>query len=1470
MIKERPVNPALKTLLVDNKPHQYAHLIKFERPSKAEPHTGVVSTSAERYTYITDASRNVRFNDGSTDLQGNPNGEQIYIANKVLKVGSIQETTEATAGSTNIELDGNAVGAIAEEYVEITSVNSTTWDIKWPEFVYPVLNGFREGDKVALKYDTVTDEIIQVNIHSFRADNVVRVTKIDQNVLTTPSDYLIMTLSSEEILSILLDKNTADYASFINREVFIYRAYFVDGTVVGEPILVFKGIINRVAFDDNENDITVSWGLTSHWGDFAKVKGRITSDSYHRALDADGIPQPFSAIKPTYAYDKGFMHSENAINMLATYIVQVEKTKVKAKSGFFGIGAKTKVKTYLVPEERNTDLDFQLQSKAIPVVYGVRSVEGIKVFADTLDDDSATVYIIYALSEGEIGAIYDTIIDGNSLICNDKADFDARSSQTSDNTVELICRGRADAGDVLGPSTVSEPAGAITNFYEDISYFGNINNFLSNLPYATNYKPPATYNDDAGANKVGITHGDVVRLTNPQELEMELFSGKTGQQASSVLVDLAFNSKLKIQNSYWTGNGTSEYWGPNHRLLDTAYVLAKVVIKEGETTIPELNFIIKGKALQCYNYDYSYIHHPYVSGENADIFDIGDTVNIRTYPAHAIINNQVQIIDKWTITNPDGTKSTRFRFSEVPNLGYDENGVPSIKEFCIEKSSQYWTMVTYNYTPLSGLVTASISSPITAVSNEGSKLGISYTADNNMAVESTELENTPTLSIVDSNLDNITDNNLLGSLVFTGSTITSSKIISKLPYSYLEDMGTVVGKHIASRNTVKLPSGASNVNDYYKGKLVQITRYTSFGKKITQTEEIVGYHGGSRIATIDSIWGFIPKNGDTCTILEKYNDIRCSINPAIQTLDYVTSPTYGRGLDIDNDLDKPSWFESARECDKQSDVTLKVATNLGSLAVGDVYQLNVTSKFQWQGKVSAINAPYVTFTDVIGKVTHKHFTWKDYKPGNIVYDDSGSMYVVPVAGKYTPASGNITSSIYLAKISGSGPGGLNLNIDGGNPVKGIRNGKEISGYTLYDCDSVNYWRLTGWDEHSQRYVTKHQTNLSLDTSTPIFDNTNSLLSHFNGIMRYSAGKYYLDIENQEPVIPPGNIRNITSDDIIGRIQISDEGVRSSYNSLTVAFPDPASRFEARNISFFNSDYLSIDKNVPKKGNLSLPGITNYYNARLLSDTFLTKSRFGLTVSFTIRTHGILFLAGTVIELTYPRYNWDNKPFRISTVTHQPDGYTDIVAKEYDDAFYSLTRLYRAEGSGLTSKTRRVISVGPPDNLKVTGQDYNNELFNTIELTWENNPKATPSNVSTEIYSSSSVELFLDIDTINNNIMTTIESDHTLVPGMAVFPATNYLTEISPNKIYYVRETSANNPSLADNQFTLSESRPETGGALPPLLNLSSSNTPNLKIRSAVLVNTVSVPINTYKDTLAEVDPLARVTKYYWIRHKVTE
>ena len=76
----RSINSALRNALLKEDSFVYAHLVKFERPRAQEGEKA--RRKAEDYMYLTDGSFDLAFDDGTTDVDGNANGSQTYIANK--------------------------------------------------------------------------------------------------------------------------------------------------------------------------------------------------------------------------------------------------------------------------------------------------------------------------------------------------------------------------------------------------------------------------------------------------------------------------------------------------------------------------------------------------------------------------------------------------------------------------------------------------------------------------------------------------------------------------------------------------------------------------------------------------------------------------------------------------------------------------------------------------------------------------------------------------------------------------------------------------------------------------------------------------------------------------------------------------------------------------------------------------------------------------------------------------------------------------------------------------------------------------------------------------------------------------------------------------------------------------------------------------------------------------------------------
>ena len=159
-------------------------------------------------------------------------------------------------------------------------------------------------------------------------------------------------------------------------------------------------------------------------------------------------------IRPEYATDLGFLHSEQAINLVAIYQVKETRQKMKMKRKWYG-SKKYKLIEYEVEVDREADLRFNLQAKYLPVIYGVNKIDSIPIFVDTLNTDAKQVYVAYAICEGQIGGIYDVYFDDTSSVCIDENDKDTRSTQTAENTIDVLCSGRMDRGDVIQAQTIN-------------------------------------------------------------------------------------------------------------------------------------------------------------------------------------------------------------------------------------------------------------------------------------------------------------------------------------------------------------------------------------------------------------------------------------------------------------------------------------------------------------------------------------------------------------------------------------------------------------------------------------------------------------------------------------------------------------------------------------------------------------------------------------------------------------------------------------------------------------------------------------------------------------------------------------------------------------------------------------------------------------------------------------------------------
>ena len=1503
----RAVHTDVQGSLLKGDSFVYAHLLKFERVIKTQ--SAKPSESATDYSYITDASVDIAWNDSSTDVSGTANGTQTYIANRLLKVGGINETTEAKASNLGVTVSsvalGSTIAAGSDDKITLTMVDTTTYPYTatiqlastnvddWPE------RGFSEGDKITVTHTSDWNDK-EFTIDTFTSDNKVAnctlVGKTKPSATQTDQTNVTIDLATDEIVAILNNPNDTTYAGYINREVFIYKAHINTdtGAIIGNPYLIFKGIIAKAKLsEDVTKDSKVTWNLTSHWGDFVRVNGRRTSDGDHRAISNSGTPDPSSLHRFEYAGDMGFMHSEQAVNIIAIY--QVMETRYKMKSSGF-LGLKKKMKEYQVEVDRDVDLRINLEAKYLPVVYGVNRVDSIPVFADSLKSDSAMIYCVYAICEGEISGLYDIYVDDQSRICVDKNDSDTRSTQTSEKTIDVICEGRMDRGDTLSSSAASNRAagynyGLNMPFGSFTGPFGNSLYYHQGRNYGRNSVPVTNSNSDAG-----VTHEKQTKLEYPIKTTLQFHAGRPYQRSNDMLTGIAAagagngTGGFKLQGDI--ADDKDNYWNANHRLLDTAYVAAEFEIAEGDVTIPQIDFVVRGREIEQYNYDYSYRVAPNVVPATAatlrsTYFKVGDKVDFYDGSGNALAQDvQIAALNKYI--NSREEEVWKYRFVSDPLNGQAKTSFKMVVNGeAHNHASAYW-MVTWDHKALSSnSLTKTLTKAVTTDASDNNA-----TMTDNGTTGGVDITNLPT--DLQTWIDYLkAQGGLTISVMGASFTITAEDLLQNLAQFTIDSEGTnPTAVPDGDSTKVQLPTGDENnadilitnglyigdgsgvnttTDDYYKGQRVRITQTLETGDIKTQTREIIGYDASEKIiytgsfgpieqnaATVgtftvqetaywpsytvklnsvsglavdnvievvtpaaggavswvtagakitqinsttkvitidqpgsfvkDSVissavstnssatvatahpFEFMPLGTDkSATANTKWEilppgDSKVSINPAAQLLDYLTNKRFGKGLDLDKDIDLPSFQATMRSCDTRSDVTLILPA--GTYNAGDKYSLTTVVEvdgsnqnfFQWQGTVkekeactgyAVNNLEAVTFTDCIGKIAHKWYNWKSFDRGNMYYHKVGEVNRLYGAANTevissAPSSGYVTSftlnkegggtvDVWLgADVAGNGGSTAAESSWDHNPVAKGWNATEKnlspSGYSLYDSDDVKYWRYLGWQEHKQDEVTRHQTNAVIRTETPLFDNVNSMLEHFNGILRYSNGKYELGIKTAADTIPATitydsvaytDPRRIHADDIIGTITVDDAGLKGSANTVSVGISDPAIRYDKRSVSFYNSDYLKEDRGIPKKKSVKTPLITNYFNARMNAEQYLIDSRYARKIGFQLGPQGVLLLAGEIILITYPRFNWTDKPFRISNLQVKEDCLVQVTAEEHDDSVYKIAgkqkQLGSAKGGRSSEGTGRAEPSKPdnPTNLVATGTN------NAINLTWDN-------------------------------------------------------------------------------------------------------------------------------------------------------
>ena len=113
----------------------------------------------------------------------------------------------------------------------------------------------------------------------------------ETNKPTKNSLQLTLSGVDQTYISIALSEN------IINTEVYIYRGFLnANNALISDPFLLFFGTIDEYRISDTTNTANLVLNLTSHWGNFEKTSGRVTTDNSQQRFFSGDKGMEFAAL----------------------------------------------------------------------------------------------------------------------------------------------------------------------------------------------------------------------------------------------------------------------------------------------------------------------------------------------------------------------------------------------------------------------------------------------------------------------------------------------------------------------------------------------------------------------------------------------------------------------------------------------------------------------------------------------------------------------------------------------------------------------------------------------------------------------------------------------------------------------------------------------------------------------------------------------------------------------------------------------------------------------------------------------------------------------------------------------------------------------------------------------------------------------------------------------------------------------
>jgi hypothetical protein len=197
-------------------------------------------------------------------------------------------------------------------------------------------------------------------------------------------------------------------------------------------------------------------------------------------------------------------------------------------------------------------------------------------------------------------------------------------------------------------------------------------------------------------------------------------------------------------------------------------------------------------------------------------------------------------------------------------------------------------------------------------------------------------------------------------------------------------------------------------------------------------------------------------------------------------------------------------------------------------------------------------------------------------------------------------------------------------------------------------------------------------NVALDTQNSVFDNVNTILKSFRGLLPIIDGRLKPIVEKDDvpvsleildrDILALGEIKNSNKTQRFNRVVVSYRSGEEKGTKQEAVYPPKDSQIE--------TDWLDEDNGVVLEKKTDLDTCDNFFEALAFAKSLAEISREQLKTEITLPIWGTLFEVGDIVKITHSKVGWNQKPFRID-VTNESDTEVVLSVREHQPYIYDF-------------------------------------------------------------------------------------------------------------------------------------------------------------------------------------------------------